>query len=583
MAIFVDLDISWAGLGHAGTVLDPYSYLDFVMSLPNTEAYFFKGSREFTANFSWDLTGSSIEQWELRPWRMYVSSETSNVEFIGGNISGGIIFSENEVTFTTPDTTWTECYLDIPSLVFDNVSSKTAIFNYCTVVFSGDINTLTNTYYNNCYVSSKYGAPTWKTSTPSPTVVFTGCNFASSKSFFETNLGTTSTYPTPTYSNVNWSKAVELPYPTWDNENIPSYNIQDGFGVGFEGKWANQDVGNEIIITASARYGVTPLSVSFEAQMPGIYADTYLWDFGDGYYSTLVSPTHVYNKSGVYDISLKVVDTSVVEHVGIRKRFILPVDLDISATRPIGRIPHKTKMTYDFDSVEGYSVESVEWDLGDNSEVSANNSVVHTYSNGGNYLVSLDAVVNGVELTTQKVITAIGPENYKGTKATGLVWIKNPGVNPGDTLILMAVSDPYDTVLDTDGSIKLEIVREGNDYRLVYFSSRSALINRSIKIDLKDGKWHFLSYECLEDGYMRYSIDGVELYPDSGTDEEGRSYSIAYSKVVRPGGGTLWAPYLYKAGQSVTLYQLRYGIGFNLGLSWIRELMDIDKVKLRII
>lgn len=187
-----------------------------------------------------------------------------------------------------------------------------------------------------------------------------------------------------------------------------------------------------------------------------------------------------------------------------------------------------------------------------------------------------------VSLSTSRIITVMGPSYYVCNPMTAVVWVRDPGVNPGDNLILMAVSDPYGNILDTDSSIKLELFREGNDFRLVYFSSQSQLVDRTTQINLRDGKWHFLSYECMDDGYMRYSIDGVELPASTGVDGDGRTLSQARSKDVRPGGGQLWTPYLYKAGQSIYMYQLRFGVDFNLGLPWIRELMEIDKRKLRI-
>jgi hypothetical protein len=208
---------------------------------------------------------------------------------------------------------------------------------------------------------------------------------------------------------------------------------------------------------------------------------------------------------------------------------------------------------------------------------------------GSNLVWSLDGATttanasqSTITIESKKTITVTGSEYYICRPITALVWIKDPGVLDGDNLILMAVADPYGNVLNTDSSIKLELLREGNDFRLVYFSSQSRLINKSLGIDFLDGDWHFLSYECIEDGFMRYSIDGISLPASPNVDDNGLTLSQARSTTVRPGGGSLWTPYLYKAGQSISLYQLRFGVGFNLGLPWIRELMEIDKKNLRI-
>lgn len=48
--------------------------------------------------------------------------------------------------------------------------------------------------------------------------------------------------------------------------------------------------------------GCTPMSVSFTNN--SLYADSYLWDFGDGGQSNLENPTYVYYTQGYYNVSL---------------------------------------------------------------------------------------------------------------------------------------------------------------------------------------------------------------------------------------------------------------------------------------
>jgi hypothetical protein len=49
---------------------------------------------------------------------------------------------------------------------------------------------------------------------------------------------------------------------------------------------------------------VTPLGVTFGTQ-------TFLWDFGDGIYSTLENPSHTYTKIGKYTVTLTVTDSLI--------------------------------------------------------------------------------------------------------------------------------------------------------------------------------------------------------------------------------------------------------------------------------
>jgi len=57
--------------------------------------------------------------------------------------------------------------------------------------------------------------------------------------------------------------------------------------------------------SAAPILGVYPLTVTFTNQSTGDYADL-LWDFGDGFTSTLSNPTHTYPLSGAYTVTLQV-------------------------------------------------------------------------------------------------------------------------------------------------------------------------------------------------------------------------------------------------------------------------------------
>ena len=91
-----------------------------------------------------------------------------------------------------------------------------------------------------------------------------------------------------------------------------------------------------------------------------------------------------------------------------------------------------------------------------------------------------------------------------------------------------------------------------------------------------------LSYESDANGNMTYSVDGIFLPTEDGTDQYGLPYSVAKSLSSRVGGGTVWSPFLYKTRQIIYMYNWRFGKNFNLGLKWIGELMNIDKNSLGI-
>ncbi|ETR70812.1 MAG: hypothetical protein OMM_02967 [Candidatus Magnetoglobus multicellularis str. Araruama] len=58
---------------------------------------------------------------------------------------------------------------------------------------------------------------------------------------------------------------------------------------------------SEIDVTASPSTGNAPLSVSFSIDIPDT-TDSLTWDFGDGYTSTELQPTHLYSNAGLYTI-----------------------------------------------------------------------------------------------------------------------------------------------------------------------------------------------------------------------------------------------------------------------------------------
>jgi len=57
----------------------------------------------------------------------------------------------------------------------------------------------------------------------------------------------------------------------------------------------------ELDFSASPSIGNAPLSVTFSIQLPES-SNTLIWDFGDGYTSTVKQPTHIYSNAGLYTV-----------------------------------------------------------------------------------------------------------------------------------------------------------------------------------------------------------------------------------------------------------------------------------------
>jgi len=178
----------------------------------------------------------------------------------------------------------------------------------------------------------------------------------------------------------------------------------------------------------------------------------------------------------------------------------------------------------------------------------------------------------------------IQAQNYsikRSNTFTAMGWIKDPlydlEVNP---LIMLAVSDFDDNVEGVDSSIKVELLKDGRDFRLSFSNSRSKLVRKTVGVSLDDGQWHFLAYSCRGDGSMSYVVDGKILAAEDGVGEDGILYSVAWSRAGKQGGGRVWSPYLYKASQAISVYHWRFGTDLILDLGWISEIMEKDRQRL---
>ncbi|MFN5334348.1 MAG: PKD domain-containing protein, partial [Bacteroidota bacterium] len=152
-------------------------------------------------------------------------------------------------------------------------------------------------------------------------------------------------------------------------------------------------------------------SIKFTNQTTG-GATGYLWKFGDGNTSTLVSPGHKYAQSGTYTVTLiafknQPTGVTCVDSVKIRVSIIdtLPIDFGISST--LGKCrPFKVTFTNTF-----LNYKSIEWDFGDGTKKGIGDVVEHIYTQNGTYNVRLTIVAEGgCTYTAVKQITVAAPD-----------------------------------------------------------------------------------------------------------------------------------------------------------------------------
>ena len=115
------------------------------------------------------------------------------------------------------------------------------------------------------------------------------------------------------------------------------------------------------------------------------------WDFGDGTTSSEKEPVHVYTKTGVYVVKLKIVNYKTV----VEKSF----EIDVSKDKMTPKIDCNYSTTYgkwnapcqiEFYNLTQYASEYF-WDFGDGSG-STDDSPTHIYRNPGTYNVKLHAI-----------------------------------------------------------------------------------------------------------------------------------------------------------------------------------------------
>jgi len=140
--------------------------------------------------------------------------------------------------------------------------------------------------------------------------------------------------------------------------------------------------------TADPLSGNAPLEVLFTDLSTG-EPDTWKWYFGDGYYSKLQNPTHIYDTAGTYDVKLIVSNAEGADTLFEESYIVVISDYEtlganFTAEPTSGPPPLEVQFT---DHSTGNPA-SYLWDFGDdNSSVEQNPA--HTYEEAGSYDVIL--------------------------------------------------------------------------------------------------------------------------------------------------------------------------------------------------
>ena len=145
--------------------------------------------------------------------------------------------------------------------------------------------------------------------------------------------------------------------------------------------------------------------MSFTNQSTG--ADTYLWNFGDGFTSTQVNPGHVYTSGGNFMVTLAATETDgcttfYQQEVAVAHLPIAEFEFDIPCTGSQGIA------FYDLSSVTGADILAWSWYI-DGELLSNEQNPLISFDEAGTHTVRLEVLSsNGCSSVAQQSLTVLG-------------------------------------------------------------------------------------------------------------------------------------------------------------------------------
>jgi PKD repeat protein len=302
------------------------------------EVISFSNSSDHSTSYSWDF-GDGTASTQESPTHAFTSEGSFNVELTAKGEGGSDVASQT-ITVAYPD--------PVAAFTADKTSAEV-----------DEIITFTNQSDNAVSYSWSFGDGTTSTDL-NPTHVYT------EDGTFTVQL--TSTGPGGATNSTTSSITVEWPDPTASFTTEPDP--------------PEVEPGETITFTNASEY-----------------AESYVWDFGDGSTSTVTDPTHPYTADGIYTVQLTATgfNGETDSYSTAVTVALAPVaDFTISNDKP--EIDETITFTNLSQNATSYS-----WDFGDGS-TSTDESPTHSFSSEGTYSVTLTATgLGGTDSDSQDV------------------------------------------------------------------------------------------------------------------------------------------------------------------------------------
>ena len=222
------------------------------------------------------------------------------------------------------------------------------------------------------------------------------------------------------------------------------------------------------------------------ANDPGNDTLTYTWDFGDGSQPAIgENVNHQFTDNGTYNVTLNVEDADggiTTETLTVEVNNVAPVITEI-----VGGTDIKQGETASFSATvndPGNDTLTYNWDFGDGSEVATGETVEHTFTEAGNYTVTLSVTdSDGASSQQTLFVSALATTPLYAIRTEKQIRINNGGDLDGnpqdindDALIYAAKG------FTINGNITLPVQRDENDNPLTDNSGKLILVDNAVTV-----------------------------------------------------------------------------------------------------
>lgn len=200
--------------------------------------------------------------------------------------------------------------------------------------------------------------------------------------------------------------------------NIPNYGGGSTAAGGTSGQASDVSGfpapdGNPV---AEFKYIVTKRSIVLQNKSKAFKSNlkSYEWDFGDGNTSTDKDTYHTYDNDGWYTVTLKVTDSKGREsEIAESKVYIAAEGVPVSRFN-VALVDAEITLTDNSVDYDG-TIVSWSWDFGDGN-TSTQQNPTHTYSENGDYNITLTVTDDSGEVMTSKptMVSVVSIGSYMG-------------------------------------------------------------------------------------------------------------------------------------------------------------------------